>query len=84
MINNKLKVGIVGFGAVGQKRRLYIDRNPYLITTAVCDVRFKKDGSMVDGSDFNYKYDLLENQSYENKISGNTKEGIKYFNLIFI
>ena len=66
-INNKLKVGIVGFGAVGQKRRLYIDRNPSLITTAVCDVRFKKDGSMVDGSDFNYKYDLLENQSYENK-----------------
>ena len=79
-MNKKLKVGIVGFGAVGQRRKLYIDSNPFLITTAVCDVRFEEDGSMIDGSDFDYNYDFLENQSYENRILGNIKEDIKYFN----
>ena len=29
MSNNKLRVGIVGYGIVGHRRRLFIDKNPY-------------------------------------------------------
>ena len=63
MKNNKLKVGIVGYGIVGQRRRIYIDKHPLLKTVVVCDVRFNKDGMMTDGSNVNYTYDILENQS---------------------
>ena len=56
MSNNKLRVGIVGYGVVGQRRRLFIDKNSNLETVAVCDVRFKKDGSMIDGKNYNYTY----------------------------
>ena len=80
MKNNKLRVGIVGYGVVGQRRRLFIDNNPYMKTAAVCDVRFKNDGSMVNGADFNYKYDLLEERSDEKPLSGNTNDGIHFFN----
>ena len=62
---NKLKVGIVGYGVVGQKRRFFIDKNPNFETVAVCDVRFKKTGAMIDGANFNYKYDKLESESYD-------------------
>lgn len=33
----KLKVGIAGYGVVGEKRRIFIDKNPYMETVAVCD-----------------------------------------------
>ena len=49
-------------------------------TVAVCDVRFNKDGFMIDGSDFNYTYDLLEDLSYEEPLSGETDAGIQFFN----
>jgi predicted dehydrogenase len=80
MKNKILKVGIVGYGVVGQRRRLFIDKNPNLKTVAVCDVRFNKDGSMIDGSDFNYTYDLLEDQSYDKPLSGKIDDEIKFFN----
>ncbi|SVC71450.1 uncharacterized protein METZ01_LOCUS324304, partial [marine metagenome] len=80
MSNNKLRVGIVGYGVVGQRRRLFIDKNSNLETVAVCDVRFKKDGSMVDGADFNYTYDLLEDRSQKKPLTGNINDEIQYFN----
>jgi predicted dehydrogenase len=80
MSKNKLNVGIVGYGIVGQRRRVFIDKNPNMITVGVCDVRFNKDGSMVDGADFNYTYDLLEERSHKEPLSGKTSDGIRIFN----
>jgi len=80
MQDNKLKVGIIGYGVVGQRRRFFIDRNPNLKTVAICDVRFKKDFSMMDGADFNYTYDLLEDQSHKKPLTGKTDDGVQFFN----
>ena len=80
MSYNKLRVGIIGYGVVGQRRRFFIDKNPYMKTVAVCDVRFKKDGSMIDGADFNYTYDTLEDRSHKEPFSGKTNDGVKYYN----
>jgi len=40
-LTEKLRVGIAGYGVVGTRRRRYIDQEPRLITTAVCDQKFK-------------------------------------------
>ncbi len=45
----KLKVGIVGYGVVGKRRKEYIDKNKYFKTVAVSDVNFKNDGVFDDG-----------------------------------
>lgn len=39
-LNEKLRVGIAGYGVVGKKRRHFIDLNPNLKTVAVCDRTF--------------------------------------------
>lgn len=39
----RIKVGIAGYGIVGQKRKLFIDTNPYLENVAISDIKFKKD-----------------------------------------
>ncbi len=70
MNKDKLKVAVIGYGIVGQRRRYFIDNNPNLHTVAVCDVRFNKDGSMVEGIDYNYEYETLEKQSNTNTFSG--------------
>tara|TARA_Y100000816_G_C26093818_1_gene578440 strand:- start:695 stop:1789 length:1095 start_codon:yes stop_codon:yes gene_type:complete len=80
MKNKKFNVAIIGYGIVGQRRQMYIDKHPLLKTIAVCDVRFNKDGSMMDGADFNYTYDILEDQSYDKSFSGEINDSIKYFN----
>jgi predicted dehydrogenase len=80
MSDNKFKVGIIGYGVVGQRRRLFIDKNSHMKTIAVCDVRFKKDGSMIDGADFNYTYDLLEDRSQKKPLTGKTNDEIQFFN----
>ena len=80
MSDNKFKVGIIGYGVVGQRRRLFIDKNSHMKTIAVCDVRFKKDGSMIDGADFNYTYDLLEDRSQKRPLTGNINDEIHFFN----
>jgi hypothetical protein len=46
MTNNKLRVGIAGYGVVGKRRRLCIDLHPLLQTIAVCDRSFPDDGQM--------------------------------------
>ncbi len=48
-VKEKLRVGIAGYGLIGKRRRLHIDRHPRLQTVAVCDQTFKKPGVMPDG-----------------------------------
>ena len=38
--NQKLKVGIIGFGIVGQRRKKCIDSHPLLELVAICDEKF--------------------------------------------
>jgi predicted dehydrogenase len=45
----KLRVGIAGYGVVGQRRRQFIDAHPDLVTVAVCDRSFGDDGAVEDG-----------------------------------
>jgi predicted dehydrogenase len=78
--NNKLRVGIIGYGVVGKKRRFFIDKNPNLETVAVCDVRFNEDGSMINGADFNHTYELLENRSHDGPLSGKTNDEVQFYN----
>ena len=40
---NKLKVGIAGYGIVGQRRHIYINQHPNLEVVAVCDQNFIAD-----------------------------------------
>lgn len=49
MADNKLKVGIAGYGVVGKRRRQFIDAHPGLQTVAVCDVTFPESGRLSDG-----------------------------------
>src|SRR5688572_7710437 len=44
-----LKVGIAGYGVVGKRRRLFIDRHTGMRTVAVCDRTFAADGALEDG-----------------------------------
>jgi len=44
-----LRVGIAGYGIVGQRRRHFIDMHPALRTVAVADRTFEDDGRMADG-----------------------------------
>lgn len=60
-MNKTFRVGIAGFGIVGERRRFYIDQHPNLKTVAVCDRRFEQEGIFADGVQYftNYK-DLIE------------------------
>ena len=74
---NILRVGIAGFGIVGQKRKLFIDQNPNLKVVSLADIRFKDDLSMKNNESLNYNYSDLEKDSQE--ISGNFETEIKYY-----
>lgn len=45
----KKKIGIIGYGVIGKKRRYFIDAHPKLETVAVSDVRFGPDITEIDG-----------------------------------
>ena len=75
-----LKVGIIGYGIVGQRRRSFIDKHPDMKTSAICDVRFRDNGTMVDGAEIDYTYDKLESNSSKNHIHGEAQDGIEYYN----
>lgn len=62
-MNNVYRVGIAGFGVVGERRRLFIDQHPNLKTVAVCDRKYKDAGIFSDGVKYftNYK-DLLKEE----------------------
>lgn len=60
---NKLKVGIAGYGVVGTKRRYWIDQNPKFLTVALSDIKFTDEGMMPDGVHYYRTYDrLLQHQ----------------------
>lgn len=44
-----LKVGIAGYGIVGNRRRLFIDLHPRLKIVAVCDQKYSEPHTMSDG-----------------------------------
>lgn len=60
-MDNKLRVGIAGYGVVGKRRQHFIDLNPHLITAAVCDRTMTEPGQLKEGviCFSNYK-DLLQ------------------------
>lgn len=49
MGENKLKVGVAGYGVVGKRRRTFIDQNPHLTTVAVSDITFGGEGLTEEG-----------------------------------
>ena len=77
MKNTKIKVGIAGFGIVGQKRKNFIDLNTKMQVKALCDIRFNNDLSMIENEKLNYNYNKLE--IAEGEIFDNKKDNIEYF-----
>ncbi|MBD3379371.1 MAG: gfo/Idh/MocA family oxidoreductase [Candidatus Omnitrophica bacterium] len=55
----KLKVGIAGYGVVGERRRQFIDTHPEFATAALCDRKFAGRGTMPDGVRFYSDYKRL-------------------------
>ena len=49
MSQGRLRVGIAGYGVGGKRRRIHIDKNPLLKTTAICDQNFAEPEVMADG-----------------------------------
>ena len=54
-----LRVAVAGYGAVGERRRQFIDQHQKLQTVAVCDIKFEKPGIMSDGVRFFPDYKQL-------------------------
>ena len=55
-----IRVGIAGFGVVGQRRKDCVDRHPEMQLVAVCDQLFQEDGQFDDGVKF-FKYHTRKN-----------------------
>lgn len=63
---NRMRVGIAGYGIVGKRRRQFIDLHPQLQTVAVCDRFFDKSGSFDDGVRYYTNYrDMLEKEKLD-------------------
>lgn len=54
-----LRVGIAGYGVVGQRRRQFIDQHPSLRTVAVCDRVFATGDAVADGVERHPDYHAL-------------------------
>ncbi len=65
MLKRQLKVGIAGYGVVGQRRRHYIDQHPKLKTVAVCDTNFDRAGMKNDVVSFFSNYKQLLDESLD-------------------
>lgn len=48
-MSRRLRVGIAGYGVVGQRRRQIVDQHPEMVTVAVCDQRLETEGTFPDG-----------------------------------
>lgn len=65
-LNQKLKVGIAGYGVVGKRRHHFIDINPFLEVVGVCDRTFNGKGRLSDGVNYYGHYkDLLKNEKLD-------------------
>ena len=60
-----LKVGIIGYGVVGEKRRIFIDQNPHLKAVCVSDIKFNKDGTFSDGVKYYNSYRKIFDQDVD-------------------
>ena len=56
---DKLRVGIAGYGVVGQRRREVVDQHPDLETIAVCDRTLEGEGTFEDGVRFYSRYEPM-------------------------
>ena len=54
-----LRIGIAGFGVVGQRRHQFIQQRPDMVTVAVCDRTLPGDGELDDGVRFHKDYTAL-------------------------
>ena len=75
--NKKLKVGIAGYGIVGEKRRIYIDQNEAMEVVALCDIRFQDDFKLIENADLKYNYHKIEKEMKNYLIS--KRAGINYY-----
>ena len=75
-----LKVGIAGWGLVGNRRRKCVDQHPNMKTIAVCDIRFREDTTMIDGSKFNYDYSTLEKNNIAMNPQATMQDGLYFYN----
>ncbi len=66
MASGKLKVGIAGYGVVGQRRFKYVNQHSDMKVVAVCDKSFSGRGSLEDGTAYydNYR-SLLDAESLD-------------------
>jgi predicted dehydrogenase len=80
MKDKQYNVGIAGYGVVGRRRRLSIDNHPDMKTIAVCDVRFRDDGTMIPSESVQETYEELENSSREKLCVGTIGDGIHFSN----
>lgn len=55
----QLKVGIAGYGIVGKRRHVCVDRNPHMRIVAVCDQTFDGEGTLPDGIRYHQNYRRL-------------------------
>lgn len=62
---NRLRVGIAGYGVVGKRRRVCVDRNPRLQLVAVCDRDFDAEGEFPDGIRYYRNYQRLLEESLD-------------------
>ena len=80
MSNKTIRVGIIGYGIVGKRRRLHIDNHDNMTVVSICDVRFKKDESMVNNNTSLSDYKNIEIASKENPFSSRMLDGISFYN----
>jgi len=65
MITKKLRVGVAGYGVVGKRRRQFVDVNSNMITVAVSDIDFNREGTASDGVKFYPAYQGLFNEELD-------------------
>ena len=66
MTDNKLKVGIAGYGVVGKRRFKYINQRSDMCVSAVCDKTFTNTGILDDGTTYYDSYQtMLDTESLD-------------------
>ena len=62
----KLRVGIAGYGVVGQRRRQVVDQHPDLETITVCDQKLSGEGTFEDGVRYYAHYEpMIEKENLD-------------------
>ena len=64
-IMEQLRVGIAGYGIVGQRRRGCVDRHPKMQIVGVCDRTFTGNGTFDDGVNYFSNYADLLNEDLD-------------------